>query len=90
MELSKYEGGKRFNYQSFFYDMQMKDSIGLKFRQINKRLIESLITGEVSFSSPENLNDPFDCQIDIKKGYRLKPGHFFEPGHSFLMKELDI
>jgi len=45
----------------------MEESIGFKFRPINKRLIESLITGEVYFSSPEKLNDPFDCQIDIKK-----------------------
>jgi len=45
----------------------MEESIGFKYRPINKRLIESLITGEVYFSSPEQLNDPFDCQIDIKK-----------------------
>lgn len=45
----------------------MEESTGFKFRQINKRLIESLITGEVYFSSSEKLNDPFDCQIDIKK-----------------------
>ncbi len=30
-------------------------------------MIESLITGEVYFSPPEMLNDPFDCQIDIQK-----------------------
>ncbi|NWH05625.1 DUF2971 domain-containing protein [Desulfobacter latus] len=52
----------------------MKDSIGFKFRQINKRLIESLITGEVYFSSPEKLNDPFDCQIDIKKSLKVAIG----------------
>jgi hypothetical protein len=45
----------------------MEKSIGFKYRPINKRLLESLITGEVYFSSPEQLNDPFDCQIDIKK-----------------------
>jgi hypothetical protein len=48
----------------------MQESIGFKFRQINKRLIESLITGEVYFSSPSQLNDPFDCQIDIKKSLK--------------------
>lgn len=48
----------------------MQESIGFKFRQINKRLIESLITGEVYFSSPKQLNDPFDCQIDIKKSLK--------------------
>lgn len=45
----------------------MEESIGFKYRAINKRLIESLVTGEVYFSSPEKLNDPFDCQIDIRK-----------------------
>lgn len=48
----------------------MEKSIGFKFRPINKRLIESLFTGEVYFSSPEQLNDPFDCQIDIKKSLK--------------------
>lgn len=52
----------------------MEESIGFKFRQINKRLIESLITGEVYFSSPEQLNDPFDCQIDIKKSLKSAIG----------------
>lgn len=47
--------------------LYMEESMGFKYRPINKRLIESLINGEVYFSSPECLNDPFDCQIDIKK-----------------------
>jgi hypothetical protein len=38
-----------------------------KFRAINKRMIESLVNAEVYFSLPGNLNDPFDCQIDIEK-----------------------
>lgn len=52
----------------------MQESIGFKFRQINKRLIESLITGEVYFSSAEQLNDPFDCQIDVKKSLKSAIG----------------
>jgi hypothetical protein len=38
-----------------------------KFRDINKRSIESLIKGTVYFSPIEKLNDPFDCKLDIKK-----------------------
>lgn len=45
----------------------MNNPTAFKFREINKQMIESLITGEVYFSVPEKLNDPFDCQIDIKK-----------------------
>jgi DUF2971 family protein len=52
----------------------MEESIGFKYREINKRLIESLITGEVYFSSPEQLNDPFDCQIDIRKSLNTAIG----------------
>lgn len=38
-----------------------------KFREINKRMIESLVSGEVYFAPPGQLNDPFDCQIDLRK-----------------------
>lgn len=39
----------------------------LKFRYINKYLIESLVSSSLYFASPETLNDPFDCQCDIEK-----------------------
>jgi len=38
-----------------------------KFRSINKHFIESLFKGSIFFASPKRLNDPFDCNIDIKK-----------------------
>lgn len=38
-----------------------------KYRFINKNLIDSLVSGSLYFALPSNLNDPFDCQIDIKK-----------------------
>jgi hypothetical protein len=38
-----------------------------KFRKIDKRSIESLITGDVYFSKPDDFNDPFDCQLDLFK-----------------------
>ncbi len=38
-----------------------------KYRPINKRLLESLINSELHFSLPKDLNDPFDCSVDIHK-----------------------
>lgn len=38
-----------------------------KFRFINKNLIDSLVNGSLYFSLPSKLNDPFDCQIDLRK-----------------------
>lgn len=37
----------------------------LKFRSINSHLISSLVQPSVFFALPENLNDPFDCRIDL-------------------------
>jgi hypothetical protein len=37
-----------------------------KFRAINKHLIESLVSQSLYFARPDALNDPFDCQIDLK------------------------
>ena len=36
-----------------------------KFRTINKRLIESLVSQSLYFAKPDTLNDPFDCRIDL-------------------------
>ena len=49
----------------------MNTSTIFKFRKIDKRLIESLINEEVYFSPPSQLNDPFDCQIDIGKSLQV-------------------
>lgn len=38
-----------------------------KYRYINKNTLDSLIKGSLYFASPEKLNDPFDCKLDIKK-----------------------
>jgi hypothetical protein len=38
-----------------------------KFRDIDKYTIDSLIKGTIFFSPPEKLNDPFDCNLDVKK-----------------------
>jgi hypothetical protein len=38
-----------------------------KYRAINKRLIESLINQTLYFARPDELNDPFDCRIDLQK-----------------------
>ena len=38
-----------------------------KFRSINKYLIDTLVKGTIYCAQPIRLNDPFDCQVDIKK-----------------------
>ena len=42
-----------------------------KFRAIGKHFVESLVTPQLWFSTPQNLNDPFDCQINLEKSFRL-------------------
>ncbi|HUX65633.1 MAG TPA: DUF2971 domain-containing protein, partial [archaeon] len=37
-----------------------------KFRPINKYLIESLVTRSLYFAKLDELNDPFDCRIDLE------------------------
>ena len=38
-----------------------------KFRSINKYLIDTLVKGTIYCARPIRLNDPLDCQVDIKK-----------------------
>lgn len=45
----------------------MKVNHILKFRTINRFLIDSLVHSRIYFARPETLNDPFDCQIDVRK-----------------------
>lgn len=45
----------------------MSDYVFFKFRDINKYLIDSLVKGNLYFAHPAQLNDPFDCQVDIKR-----------------------
>jgi len=37
-----------------------------KYRQINESTFSILINEELWFSKPQNFNDPFDCQIDLR------------------------
>jgi len=45
----------------------MSPYVFFKFREINKYLIDGLVKGTIYFASPKQLNDPFDCRVDIKK-----------------------
>ncbi len=45
----------------------MDDYRYFKYRFINKNLIDSLVNGSLYFALPSKLNDPFDCQIDLRK-----------------------
>jgi len=36
-----------------------------KYRPISRYLIESIVTPSIYFSRPRDLNDPFDCQLNI-------------------------
>jgi hypothetical protein len=38
-----------------------------KFKKIDKNLLDSLARGFIYFSHPDQLNDPFDCRINISK-----------------------
>lgn len=40
-----------------------------KFRKIDKYLVESLVNSSLYFSEPEKFNDPFDCQLDLRKSW---------------------
>ncbi len=41
-----------------------------KFRPVNKFTLDSLIKKQLYFSSPAELNDPHDCQVDIEQSIR--------------------
>lgn len=38
-----------------------------KYREINNYSLDSLVRGTLYFAAPEELNDPFDCKLDIEK-----------------------
>src|SRR6266487_4604824 len=40
-----------------------------KFRTINKHLIESLVNSRLFFAKLSELNDPFDCRLDLGKSF---------------------
>ena len=37
-----------------------------KYREINKYFVNSLVNGSIYFAQPGELNDPFDCKVDIE------------------------
>ena len=43
----------------------MTDYCCFKFRTIDKRLVEQLVNSEMYFPHRAQLNDPFDCNVDI-------------------------
>ena len=45
----------------------MSENQFFKFRRIDKRFIESLVKGTLYFAHPRDLNDPFDCKLDVRK-----------------------
>lgn len=58
LDMNHTDSGHRMNDQPFSL---------FKFRAIDKRLIESLINQTLYFATPDKLNDPFDCRIDLQK-----------------------
>jgi len=48
----------------------MKNYKFYKFSRINKNLVDSLLKGYLFFAKPVNLNDPFDCHLDIQKAVK--------------------
>jgi hypothetical protein len=38
-----------------------------RYRPISDHLLQDLIDSSLYFSTPPNLNDPFDCQVDIRE-----------------------
>jgi hypothetical protein len=44
---------------------QVTDYCCFKYRAIDKRLVEQLVTSEMYFPHRGQLNDPFDCNVDI-------------------------
>lgn len=48
----------------------MKENHILKFCKVNRRLLDSLVHSHIYFARPDTLNDPFDCQVDVKKSFK--------------------
>lgn len=41
-----------------------------KFKPVNKYLIDALVKSQLYFASPAELNDPYDCIIDVRKAFQ--------------------
>lgn len=42
-----------------------------KYRAFNRYSISMLVNKEIYFASPDELNDPYDCQIDISQSLKI-------------------
>jgi hypothetical protein len=51
-------------------NIYFSDKTLYKYRQFNAQTLSMFINGELYFASPENLNDPYDCQISITESIR--------------------
>lgn len=51
-------------------ELPPEDFLFFKYRAVNKRLLESLVSSKLYFSKPSQLNDPFDCLLDLKKSFK--------------------
>lgn len=43
----------------------MSEYVLFKFRKIDKYLLKALVQSEIYFARPDQLNDPFDCRVDL-------------------------
>jgi hypothetical protein len=64
----------------------MSDSVLFKFRKIDKHLLKSLVHGEIYFSRPEGLNDPFDCRVNIPEALENAISKSTSPSREKLQK----
>ena len=60
----------------------MTDYCCFKYRAIDKRLVEQLVSSEMYFPYRAQLNDPFDCNVDIVRAldHVIASGDCKEPG----------
>lgn len=43
----------------------MSNYVLFKFKKIDKYLLKALVQSEIYFARPDQLNDPFDCRVDL-------------------------
>jgi len=55
------------------------NSTCFKYRPINKRLIESIVSPHVYCAQADSLNDPFDCRIDLRGSFERAAARASEP-----------
>src|SRR6266851_1641060 len=55
--------------RTLFMTATIPDYRYFRYRTINKHLIASLVNSQLYFAKPKNLNDPFDCRLDLRKSF---------------------